>query len=218
MTTHLYVAIGALAVVLIPAAWRHTSHIVTLVHEAGHAFVAVLTGRRLKSVRLHSDTSGLTVSHGRVTGLGMIATAAAGYLAPSVVGLTIVALISFDRPEWSLYFALAILAFLLIWIRNWFGLFLIAIAGASVWFIANHTNEHIGEYTAWFLGAFFLLASPRAAWDHVRIRNIRRQSDSDVLSKISVFPAWLWSWFFLIITTAALVWGVHLLNLWPLVR
>ena len=41
------------------------------------------TGRRLAGIRLHSDTSGLTVSRGKPTGIGMILTAAAGYTAPS---------------------------------------------------------------------------------------------------------------------------------------
>ena len=37
---------------------------VTIAHEGGHAVAALLTGRRLRGIRLHSDTSGLTLSAG----------------------------------------------------------------------------------------------------------------------------------------------------------
>ena len=216
MSPQLYVVIGALAAMLIPSAWRQTSHLVTLVHEAGHAFVAVLTGRRLRAIKLHSDTSGLTVTKGRTRGITMIATAAAGYLAPSVFGLIIVALIAYDRTLWSLYIALVGLGFLLLWIRNWFGLLLILLAGSITWLIANKTTAHFVELTAWFLGAFFLIAAPRAVWSHVLSRDVRRQSDSDVLARISPIPAWLWALTFQALTLGALVWGILLLE--PLVR
>lgn len=216
MSPQFFILIGALAAVFIPSAWRLTSHLITLVHEAGHALVAVLTGRRLRAIKLHSDTSGLTVTKGRTRGITMIATAAAGYLAPSAFGLIIVALIAFDRTMWSLYIALAGLGFLLLWIRNWFGLLLIVLAGSMTWLIANRTTEDFVDYTAWFLGAFFLIASPRAVWGHVRSRGVRRSSDSDVLAQISPIPAWLWAWIFQALTLGALVWGILLLE--PLVR
>ena len=52
----------------------------------GHALVSVLTGRRLEGIRLHSDTSGETVSRGRGSGPGMVLTAAAGDLTPPLLG------------------------------------------------------------------------------------------------------------------------------------
>ena len=60
---------------------------ITIVHEAGHALVAVLVGRRLSGIRLHSDTSGLTLTKGKPYGPGMVLTALAGYVAPSLLGL-----------------------------------------------------------------------------------------------------------------------------------
>src|SRR5262245_1411116 len=77
------VALVALTLVLLPRAWSVTRHVVTISHEGGHALVAVLTGRRLMGIRLHSDTSGVTLSRGKPTGPGMVAMLAAGYLAPA---------------------------------------------------------------------------------------------------------------------------------------
>ncbi|MDX6371297.1 MAG: hypothetical protein QOD98_285, partial [Nocardioidaceae bacterium] len=87
----------ALALVLVPASWPRVRLGVTVVHEAGHALVAVLVGRRLRSIRLHSDTSGLTVSRGKPRGPGMVAMLAAGYLAPAVLGLVAALLLADGR-------------------------------------------------------------------------------------------------------------------------
>src|SRR4029078_3226246 len=67
-------AVAAAVLVLAPVAWPRVRHVVTLVHEGAHGLAAVFTGRRLVGIRLHSDTSGLTVSHGRPRGLGMVVT------------------------------------------------------------------------------------------------------------------------------------------------
>lgn len=54
----------ALAAVLWRPVWQVARNAVTIAHEGGHGLVALLTGRRLDGIRLHSDTSGLTVSRG----------------------------------------------------------------------------------------------------------------------------------------------------------
>ena len=71
-------AVAALLVVLNPRAWHLTRNAITIAHEGGHALVSVLSGRRLEGIRLHSDTSGETVSRGRRSGPGMVLTAFAG--------------------------------------------------------------------------------------------------------------------------------------------
>ena len=103
----LVAALVGAALALVPPVWRYTRHVVTLVHEAGHAMVALLTGRRLNAVRLHSDTSGHTISSGRPRGPGMVAMAAAGYLAPSALGLACIWLVDAGHTPWALWAALA---------------------------------------------------------------------------------------------------------------
>lgn len=74
--------VAALAVIVPHGVWRLSRNAITIAHEGGHGLVALLTGRSLSGIRLHSDTSGLTVSRGKPTGLGMILTAAVSYTAP----------------------------------------------------------------------------------------------------------------------------------------
>lgn len=74
--------VAALAVVATRGSWRIARNAITIAHEGGHGLVALLTGRTLTGITLHSDTSGLTVSRGKPHGVGMILTAVAGYTAP----------------------------------------------------------------------------------------------------------------------------------------
>src|SRR4051812_13011369 len=84
-TIVLLTAALALAVIVPHRLWRTVRHVVTIAHEGGHALVALVAGRRLTGIRLHSDTSGLTVSKGRPSGPGMVFTLLGGYVTPSLL-------------------------------------------------------------------------------------------------------------------------------------
>lgn len=211
------VAAAALVLVAYGPLWTHTRHLVTLVHESGHALVALATGRRLSSITLHSDTSGLTVSSGRQTGPGMIATAAAGYLAPAALGLLIAALVQADRTMWALWFALGALALMLLYIRNWFGLLVVAIAGVGVAAIVWKAPERVQHAAALLAAWFMLIAAPRTAlelWSHRRGRR-SRTTDADVLARLTRIPAVLWVGVFLLLNLGALGLGAWWLGLQP---
>ncbi|MDQ1512885.1 MAG: hypothetical protein QOC59_727, partial [Microbacteriaceae bacterium] len=135
----LTVAAAVLAAVGLPAVWPRLRHGVTLMHEAGHGFAATVTRRRLAGIRLHSDTSGLTVSVGRTRGPGMVLTLAAGYPAPPAAGLLGVAAVAGGHASAALWGALLLLAAVLVQIRNWFGLWSVlvsaAVVGAATWLL-----------------------------------------------------------------------------------
>lgn len=203
-------ATAALLVVL-PPAWSVTRHLVTLVHEAGHAAVAVGTGRRLNGIRLHTDTSGLTVSSGKPRGAGMIATAAAGYPAPAVLGLVSVVLVENDRTPWALYAGLATLALMLAFIRNWFGLLVVVAVGAGVALLIWRAPVRVQDFAALTFAWFLLLAAPRAAidlWSHRR-RARTRTTDADVLARMTVLPAPVWNLLFIALTVGAVAVAVR---------
>ncbi|MBC7595555.1 MAG: M50 family metallopeptidase [Kineosporiaceae bacterium] len=200
------VAAAAFVLVAYGRLWTHTRHLVTLVHESGHAVVALATGRRLNSITLHSDTSGLTVSSGKPTGPGMIATAAAGYLAPAILGLLIAALVEADRTMWAMWLALGILALMLLYIRNWFGLLVVAVAGVAVAAILWRAPERVQQSAALLAGWFMLFAAPRTAlelWSHRRRRR-SRNTDADILARLTHIPAVIWVAIFLTLNLGAL--------------
>ncbi len=205
--------VGA-ALALVPQVWRYSRHVVTLVHEAGHAVVALLTGRRLNAVRLHSDTSGHTISSGRPRGPGMVAMAAAGYLAPSVLGLACIWLVDTGHTAWALWAGLLTLALMLLYVRNWFGLLVVGLAGGAVALLIWRTPAEVQDLAASVLAWFLLVAAPRATldlWSHRR-HTQSRTSDADLLARLTHVPAGAWNAFLLLVTVAALVLGIMLLR------
>ena len=207
------VLVGALvaagAVVLAPALWRPARTIVTIAHEGAHGLVALAAGRRLSGIRLHSDTSGLTVSAGRPTGPGMVLTAAAGYTGPGLFGLGAAALLAAGYAVGLLWALLGLLALLLVQIRNWYGLWSVLVTAALVfaatWWMPAQGQAAFAHGVTWFL----LLAAPKTVVElqAKRRRGAGRDSDADQLARLTRLPGLLWVGVFLLIDVGALALG-----------
>jgi hypothetical protein len=202
-------AVAALVLTGTPALWRRTRHAVTIAHEGAHGLVAVLSGRRLAGIRLHSDTSGLTVSAGRPTGAGMVLTLLAGYTGPGLFGLGAAALLAAGHAVGLLWALLALLALLLVQIRNWYGLWSVLVTGglifAATWWLPTAGQALVAATATWFL----LLAAPRAVVELQRVRRRRGSPDSDAdqLARLTRVPAAAWVAVFFLVDVGALVLG-----------
>jgi hypothetical protein len=207
------VLLGTLAVaavlVLSPALWRPTRHVVTIAHEGAHGLVALAAGRRLSGIRLHSDTSGLTVSAGRPTGPGMVLTCFAGYVGPGLFGLGAAALLAAGHAVGLLWALLLLLALLLVQIRNWYGLWSVLATGAVVfaatWWLPPDGQAAFAALATWFL----LVAAPRTGLELQASRRRRRapDSDADQLARLTRLPAIVWVGLFLLVDVGALLLG-----------
>ncbi|MGD7733835.1 M50 family metallopeptidase [Propionibacteriaceae bacterium G57] len=201
--------LGGGALLLVVFAWPVVRMLVTIVHEAGHALVATLTGRSLSGIRLHSDTSGLTVTRGRPTGPGMVATLTAGYTAPGIVGLAAALVLASGHAVGLLWAWVAALAVMLLFIRNFYGLLVMVVVGgligAATWYLDPLSQSWLAYLLTWLL----LLSAPRPAVEV--IRRPSSTSDAAQLARITRVPATMWNLYFLLITLACLVVGVAVL-------
>jgi hypothetical protein len=203
----------ALATVVVDRAWRWSRNVITLVHEAAHAVVALLTGRRLTGIRLHSDTSGLTLSVGKPEGAGMVLTAMAGYLGPSLLGLAGVAVLAAGWVTVALWVTTGLLLAMLLGIRNGYGVLSVLATGALVglvaWYASADTQAAFGHAAVWFL----LFGAVRPVFELRRQRRAGRvwDSDADQLGRLTRLPAGLWVGLFGLGTLAALAGGGWLL-------
>jgi hypothetical protein len=195
----------AALLVLAPRVWPIVRHAITLVHEGSHATVALLTGRRLAGIRLHSDTSGLTVSVGRPRGPGMVATAAAGYLGPGLLGLAAAWLASRGHGVAVLWILVLLLLGVLLAIRNWFGLWSVLVTGTALvavtWWASEAWQSTASYAIAWFL----LLGAIRPTLELLGHRGAG--SDADVLARLTHVPALVWVLVFGVGTIGAAVLG-----------
>ena len=207
-----------------PFGYRVIRHVVTLVHEAGHALVAVLVGRRLSGIRLHADTSGVTLSRGKPRGAGMVLTVAAGYPAPAIVGLAGAWLVGTGLASAWLWLFVLTCALMLLLVRNLYGLWVVLASGAAVgalsWLATPVVLVAAAHLVVWSL----LLAAPRSVVElqRQRHRRIRRSagrpgvlpgpdSDVDQLRRLTGVPAALWTGLFWLVCVGCLVAGGWLL-------
>jgi hypothetical protein len=203
----------AFALVVPHPAWRISRNVVTIAHEGGHALAAILTGRRLDGIRLHSDTSGVTVSAGKPHGPGMILTAFAGYVAPSLVGLGAAALVAHGRALLALWVTTALLALMLVMIRNVFGALTITLTGALVfavsWWTPNIFQMAFVLQMTWFL----LVAGPLPVWElqQKRAQGLAEESDADQLAALTGIPGIVWVLLFGLVNVAALGYAARLI-------
>jgi len=210
-TLILAMAAAALLIVVFRYVWHIARNAVTIAHEGGHALVALLCGRRLAGVRLHSDTSGVTVSYGKPRGLGMILTVAAGYMTPSLLGLGGAWLLAARHITALLWAAIALLALLLLLIRNFYGVLTVVLAGAAVFLASWSTNVKVQSGFAYLMIWFLLVAGVKPV---LELRRTRKrvgggQSDADQLHRLTGIPAGGWIFFFLLVNLACLAAGAR---------
>ncbi|CAL9519735.1 hypothetical protein SUDANB106_03833 [Streptomyces sp. enrichment culture] len=199
----------ALAVVAARGPWRVARNAVTIAHEGGHGVAALLTGRRLEGIRLHSDTSGLTVSRGRPSGIGMVLTAAAGYTAPSLLGLAGAWLLAAGHVTALLWGATALLLAMLVMVRNAYGMLTVVLTGGAFflvsWFTATEVQAAFAYGVVWFL----LLGGVRPVFElqAKRRRGEAPDSDADQLARLTNTPAPLWLLLFHAVALCSLTGG-----------
>ncbi len=206
-------AAAALLVILPHPVWQLSRNVVTIAHEGGHGLIALLTGRRLAAIRLHSDTSGLTVSAGRPTGPGMILTAAAGYTAPPLLGLGGAALLATGHITALLWISIALLAAMLLKIRNAFGLLSVIVTGAAFFAVSWYGGAQLQAGFA-YLGIWFLLLAgvrPVVELQRRRRHGGAHDSDADQLARLTRVGGLFWVTVFLLVALACLTAGGSLL-------
>ncbi|MEW2250763.1 M50 family metallopeptidase [Streptomyces sp. NPDC058733] len=201
--------VAALAVVVPHTLWRIARNAITIAHEGGHGLVALLTGRQLTGIRLHSDTSGLTVSRGKPYGLGMILTAAAGYTAPPLLGLGGAALLAAGRITLLLWVATALLVAMLVMIRNAYGALTVLLTGGTFVLVSWLTGPQVQAAFAYAVVWFLLLGGVRPAFElqAKRSRGGAGDSDADQLARLTHAPAALWLFLFHAVSLCSLMGG-----------
>ncbi len=205
----LVVGSGALALAAVASArvWPITRTVVTIVHEGGHAMVALATGQRRVRVRFYRDTAGETVSASGAAGVGIALTAAAGYPAPSLAGLGAAAMLAAGHVTGMLLLGLVLLAGLAVAVRNPYGMLAVLVAGATLAVICLYASALIQAGFGYAMTWFLLFGGVRPVMELYRQRRRGRtqRSDADQLARLTRMPGGAWVTIFGIFALAALV-------------
>lgn len=207
-------AVVALLAVGIRDVWHVTRNVVTIAHEGGHALVALLVGRRLRGIMLHSDTSGVTWSAGNATGPGRIATTLAGYVTPPLLGLGCAGLLVSGHITALLWLTVLVLVAMLIMVRNAYGVLAILLTAGAFFAVSWFTSAQVQAAFAYAFTWFLVVAGIRPIVElHGRRRRGRsRDSDADTLARLTGVPGGLWVMLFgavaVVVLLVALTWLV----------
>jgi hypothetical protein len=204
----------ALLVVASPRVWPVARTVVTIVHEGGHALMALATGRRLGGVRIYRSTAGETRSAGRAGGAGAAVTAAAGYVAPPLLGLGAAAMLAFGHLTAMLLVSLLLLAGLAIAIRNAYGMLAVLAALIAVAAVCLYASAIVQAGFGYVMTWFLLLGGIRPVIELARERRYGRggrRSDADQLARLTRVPGGAWVMIFALVAVAALAVSARLL-------
>ena len=211
------VAVTAAAAALLVSSrqgWSVSRHLVTIAHEGAHGFVAWSPGDASPVSACTPTPPASRSPRDRPTGAGMIATTAAGYVGPGVIGLGAAALLGAGYAVGLLWLLLVLLALLLVQIRNWFGLLSVLATGCAVFAVSWWLPERVQSAFAFFVTWFLLMAAPRPVIE-MQLQRRRREvhnSDADQLAGLTGVPGILWVGVFLVATVGAFVAGAYLMT------
>ena len=196
------VGVAALILVLMPGLREIVSQVNTMAHEGAHAVVGSCQGRRVRGVRLESSGDG-------ATDLGPnppLTSGVVGYLGPSGFGLAAAGFIAHSLIVHALWIAVALLALLLLSVRNPFGITVVLVAGFLLLSIIRSRNAGVEAVVMYGLSWVLLLSGVRVVLEHGT-----RAGDAIKLRERTGFPRVLWYLFWLIGSVAALAWGSTML-------
>ncbi|MFJ5958552.1 M50 family metallopeptidase [Paenarthrobacter sp. NPDC092416] len=209
----------ACAVVLsIPrVTWRWFGLYVTFVHELGHAYAALMTGRFVHGLRIGLDHSGRLVSSGRGN-FGAAWSGFWGYPAPAVVGLALIGAVAAGRSGAAMSVGALILLVSLIFLRNLTGILVAVCSAAIAQVLVLFAPPTTVNYVVLALGIALSVGGVRdlfkVAGVHTRRRDRLAASDAYILGRSTGVPAFVWlSGFAVVITGCAavsawLLWGM----------
>ncbi|MFI5838270.1 M50 family metallopeptidase [Catenuloplanes sp. NPDC051500] len=196
----LLLAVGSLILGLAASVlWTLTRYLITAAHEGSHALFGSVSGGRVDSVRLHPDSSGLTVT---ISG-SLFLTAVSGYLGPSLFGLAGATMLAHGiRPDAVLWTCLVLLIVVFIQLKNVFGLFIVGLYGTFFFLLVRYGSPGLRALGAYTLIWFLLLGGVI----HTAMGDLKN-GDSVNLRKATMIPVGFWGGFWWLSTMAALIYG-----------
>lgn len=205
--------IAVAAVVSVPrASWRWFGLYVTFVHELGHAFAALMTGRMVHGLKIGLDHSGELVSSGRGR-FGAAWSGFWGYPAPAVVGAALIWAAGAGYSGAALSIGALLLLVALIFIRNWAGILVSLVCALIAQTLVLFAEPKLVAWVILCLGIGLLVGSVRdwfkVAAVHTKYRNRISSSDAYLLSRRTGGPAWLWLTGFAIVILAAVAFSAY---------
>lgn len=190
----------AILLIQLPIAGDYVRVLNTVIHESGHAFIA-LFGGHIEKIALLSDSEGITYGE-KSSRFEEIVSSLAGYICSSLMGFFSFWLIRRKKYTLLIDILLAIIFLnLIFWVRNPFGLiWLVTFAFAFLLLLIKGKQTIINHFLL-LIASILLVDSIKSSIEIFEMSLIHPQFAGDAanLAKLTMFiPTELWGSFFLL--------------------
>lgn len=172
----------------------------TLIHEAGHALVAILTGGKVQSISLFKNTGGLAVTSHRGL-IGRVITLFAGYPTASLFSVLYIYALT---EGWYRYIAMTLAVILvynlIFWVRNIIGwIWILSVLGGLYFLYSNHYWNGF-EISLTIIGLTLLIQAFLSSWVifSMSLKDKYQAGDASLLANTTKIPAVLWGSIFIL--------------------
>jgi hypothetical protein len=202
---------------IIPFAGNFLNVLNTMIHESGHAIMALITGGGVVNIKLSADTSGAAQTKSK-NWLGKVLVSLAGYPVSSITAWFFFWLIKQQMINYVFYVLISlVLINLTLWVRNTFGMIWLLVMGTLTTLIYLYQNISAHYYYSIFCAGIILFQSVYTSITLVIIsfKNPAKAGDAKNLKDFTYIPGFIWA---LLMLFFALYAAFHcLLNL-PCIR
>lgn len=179
----------------------------SLIHESGHALVALLLGMHVNKIKLDAKGNGVTEFYTR-PGIRNIPVALAGYLAPATFAISLTYLIISDNLNAAIALSSFIFLILAIFVRSIVAIILNLLFGGLLYLLL--TLSPVASTGLLMLLVGVLIASGiTGVWEAYAVRTRGTGAgltDSQIMAKLTlVIPSIVWDIFFALLNFIAAV-------------
>lgn len=207
------ILLAAFVMMRIPLFGKYLMLVDTMIHESGHALMALLTNGKVVSMSLFMNTEGLTWTYSASV-IGQILTSLAGYLFSSLAAYLFFSMLKREQHQLICYILLVFVgADLLLWVRNLYGIIWLVTFGALLVLLLRAKRGKFVRYGMLFLCGIVLVDS---VWSALQVLELSLFSpyaagDASNLSHYALLPTFVWGLFFF---AQSLFFGWRAVRLW----
>ena len=187
-----------LIITRIPILGKYFRVVDTIIHESGHALMAILTSGKVLSINLFADTSGSTVTKS-TNKFGQALVSFAGYPISSLTALLMMYLINSSNHLLVIFILVTIaITGMILFIRNGYGLLWAGTFSVLNFLVIYFDNQLVIESLSIFY-ALIILTDSVIAPLHLLVLSLTQSSkagDADNLKKATHIPAVIWALLF----------------------
>lgn len=187
--------LAASALSLIPVAGKFLNVLNTMIHESGHAVMALISGGGVMNIKLSADASGAAQTKSKYW-LGKVLTSLAGYPVSSITAWFFFWLIQQQKTNYIFYVIESlVLINLILWVRNTFGMIWLLVMGILNIAVFLYGNNKVQYYFATFCAATILFQSIYTTFTLLLIsfKQPSKAGDASNLRDFTYIPAFIWA-------------------------